>query len=127
MNGYLVKLNTTDVTGFLKAPSGYEVHRAKLWTDAGRNMSGNLRSTFLGIFPKITLDVRAGLSNDELQPLINILDNTQITVEWWDVVTQGYKSGTFYAGDFTYSMHRKNGQEFYDTFKVSLISFNKMS
>ena len=127
MDGYLIKINSTDITGYLKAPNGYTVNRAKLWKDAGRNMSGDLRSTFLGIYPKISLDFKAGLSATEIATLVALLDNSQFTVEWFDAVAQSYESGTYYAGDFEYSMHRKKGTVIYDSFKCNVIPFSKMT
>ena len=124
MTGYTLKINTTDITGYLKSPGGYTTQRAKLWKDAGRNMTGNLLSTFLGIFPKIKLNVRAGLSDSEISTLTTLLDNASFTVQWWDSKSQSYKTGTFYAGDFDIPLHTKG---FYDTFQVSLISFNKLT
>lgn len=122
MNGYLIKINNVDVTSYLKR---YNVSRPKLSTDSGRSLTGNLKFTHLGIFPKINLEFRP-MDESEVDTVVTILDSPTISVEWWDAVTRGYKTGDFYAGDFDYSMLLKD-RGIYDSFKVSLISINKMT
>lgn len=121
MNGYLVKLNTIDLTPYLKS---YNVSRPKLSTDSGRNMAGNLVFTHLGIFPKLTLEFRP-ITEAEADTIITLLDNPSVTVSWWDAVTRGYKEAAFYPSDFDYSILLKD-RGYYNTFKVSLVSINKM-
>lgn len=117
----LIKINTVDITKL----TDWEVERNKLWTDAGRNMAGDLRSTFVGIFPKVQLSF-GYLTAEEVSEIAGLLDNPSFTVEWWDVVTQSLKSGTYYASDFSIPIWSK-AREMYKPFKVSLVPFNKMS
>lgn len=122
MTGYLLKINTIDLTPYI---SEYKVERPKLVTDAGRNLKGDLRASFLGIYPKINLTFKA-LTESETSTVVGLLDNASFTVNWWDPGSQTYKSGTFYAGDFDSSLIIKN-RGIYAGFRVNLISFSKMT
>lgn len=121
MNGYLIKINSLDLTPYLKK---YSVARPKLFADAGRNMRGNLKNTFLGVFPKITLEFRP-INETEADTILTVLEGSIFTVEWYDAVTRGYKTGDFYPGDYDYSILLKD-RGIYDSFKVSLITYNAM-
>lgn len=105
--------------------SEWEVERNKLWTDAGRNMAGDLRSTFIGVFPKIILNFTY-MTADDLQAIVELLDQSSFTVEYFDVRTQTMKSGTFYASDYGTPIFDKT-RELFKPFKVSLVAFNKYS
>lgn len=118
---YLVRINSTDIPKI----KDYKVQRNKLWTDAGRNLAGDLRSTFIGIFPKIML-VLAPLTEAQMTSLITLLDAPSFTVSWWDAKTQTHKSGTFYAGDFEIGVLKKSTGMYEDT-KFNLIPFNKLT
>jgi hypothetical protein len=122
---YLVKINTVDLTSYLKAPSGFKVGRYKLWAEANRNMDGSLTANFIGIFPKLKL-VFKPLTETQLQDVQELLDNATFTVAWWDNVSSTYKAGIFYAGDWDAGMiHKELG--LYDSFEVSLISTTKLT
>lgn len=125
MTGYLVRINGSDLPNL----KSYAVQRTKLYSSAERNGQGNLKTTFLGIFPKIMLEF-APMNEADMSTLITLLDNDSFTVSWYDEKTNNYKSGTFYAGDFDYSLIKKTKgatPALYNEFSVNLISFNKMT
>lgn len=117
---YLIKINSTEIYNIKR----YSVSLPKLNTDAGRNMKGNLKTTFLGIFPKIQVEFKP-LSEAQVAEIGALLNNPSFTLQWWNPVTQTYKTGTFYSGDTDFSLLMKE-KGIYDSFKVSLISYNAM-
>lgn len=122
---FLVKIGDTDLTSYLRAPEGYKVQRAKLWSDAGRAMNGTLRATYIGLFPKILLNFR-NLSYTEMKTICGLLDDSSFTVTWWDAESQSTKSGTYYAGDFDVSIMNLSKSK-YEPFVVSLVPFSKLT
>ena len=52
-SGDLVKINGVRIPAIVN----YKVGRNKLWKDADRNMSGDVRATLIGIYPKIELNI----------------------------------------------------------------------
>jgi hypothetical protein len=117
----LIQINSTD----LPKLRGWKVGRNKLWTDAGRNMAGELRSTYLGLFPKIELEF-AHTTEAEMALIAGLLDNASFTVDYWDVTTQTVKSGTYYASDFSTPMFILS-KGLYGRFKVKLVPFSKQT
>lgn len=118
---YLIKINDTDLPK-LKA---FKVGRNKLWTDAGRTMSGKLRATFVGVFPKIFLEF-AHTTEAEMAILAGLLDTATFTVSWWDAATQTIKSAEYYASDYETPIFSVS-RGLYDAFSVNLIPFDKTS
>ena len=49
MIGTLLQINGQTVPNI----KSYKVGNNKLWADADRNMDGDVRATFIGVFPKI--------------------------------------------------------------------------
>lgn len=117
----LVKIGSTVLPQVRK----FTVGRNKLWADAGRNMKGEIKATFIGIFIKLEIEF-APLSQSQMSQLIGLLDDSYFTVKWWDEETDALKSGTFYAGDYNYAVLKKV-DGLYDGFKVSLIATKKLS
>ena len=122
---YLVKINTVNITPYLKAPDGFQVEPNKLYDDAGRNMNGDLRATFIGIFPKLYLTFRP-TTEAEMTTLLALLNLSSFSVEYYNQATATYKTATYYAGDFKYSYMGK-AISMYDSFNVNLIPFSKQS
>lgn len=116
---YEVKIGTTALT--LK---GFEVERNYLWTDADRNLSGELKATFIGTFPKLILEF-GHLTEAELKSLLGLLEPPPLTVEWWDSKSGSYKTGSYYAGDIKYPYWHKE-KEMYAPFTVNLIPFKRI-
>lgn len=117
---YLLKINGVSIPKIKK----FKVGRNKLWTDAGRNMAGELRSTFIGLFPKISLEF-AHMTLSEMQTLINLLDQPSFTAQWWDEGTGAIKSGLYYAGDYENSVFDV-AKGLYEPLSVNLIPYKKI-
>lgn len=120
---YLVKIGTTELDDYL-TKDGIEVERSKLWTDADRNLNGDLKATFIGVFPKIKLEFTY-LTEAQLKTVTGLLDASSFTVSWWNAKTTDYSSGTFYASDYSYPVFDKE-KERYQPFGVTLIAFAKL-
>ena len=88
-------------------------------------MAGELKASLIGIFPKIELEFRH-LTSSEMKSLLALLKPAVLSVSWWDAESESYKTGNFYAGDFSYSKLHKDLDR-YDKFTVSLIPYKKMS
>jgi len=121
---YLCKINGTDLTFYLKAPGGYKVSKLKLWSDADRNMAGDLKADYIGTYAKIFLEFRS-LTQSEMATVLALLELPSFTVAWYDAKTDAVKSGTFYAGDYTPALYHISNNR-YEPFNVNLIAFNKL-
>lgn len=53
MTDFLLKIDGEIVPNISK----YTISYNKLWADAERNMNGDIRATFIGIFPKVELEI----------------------------------------------------------------------
>lgn len=101
----------------------YKVSRAKLWKDSERNMSGEVRATLIGIFPKIQIEV-GYTTQQELSDLTAIFDKDFFTVTWYDVRIQGTASAKYYASDYDVELDSKSKGR-YKPFSVSLVPVSK--
>lgn len=101
----------------------YKVGRAKLWKDSERNMSGDVRATLIGIFPKIQLEI-GYTTQEEMSYLTELLDKEFFTVTWFDVRVQETVSAKYYASDYDVELDSKiKGR--YKPFSVSLVPVSK--
>jgi len=112
----LIKINNTA----LPKLKTYDTEYVKLYADAGRNMAGELISTFIGKFIKITLEF-AHTTGSEMSLLVGLLNNPTFSVEWFDIETQTMKTQDFYSGDFKPSLLKKSGNGLYDPMSVNII------
>lgn len=117
---YLIKIDSTDISSYLK---GYTVERNKLWTDADRNLAGDLKATFIGIFPKIKLEF-VHTTEAQLKTIMGLLDPASVTVSYWDSASESYNEASYYASDYGVPMFDKTKQ-LYEGFEVSLIPYKK--
>lgn len=101
----------------------FKVGRSKLWKDSERNMSGDMRATLIGIFPKIQLQI-GYTTQEEMSELTALLDKDFFTVEWFDVRTQETYSAQYYAGDYDVELDSKSKGR-YKPFSVSLVPLSK--
>jgi hypothetical protein len=101
----------------------YKVGRAKLWKDSERNMSGDVRATLIGIFPKIQLEI-GYTTEDEMSALTAILDKAFFEVTWFDVRTQGTTTAKYYASDYDTELDSKSKGR-YKPFSVNLVPVSK--
>jgi hypothetical protein len=116
---YEVKIGSTELE--LKS---FEVERNKLWSDADRNMAGELKATFIGVFPKLVLEF-GYLGESDMKSLLGLLEPASLSVSWWDSKLGDYRTGDFYTGDFKYPYWNKS-KKMYAPFTVNLIPFKKI-
>lgn len=92
----------------------------KLWaSDTGRNLSGKLTGTLIGIFPKITLTFRK-LTKTEMNTIAPILDSATQTLQYYDPTTNSTKTLTTYTGDWGYINKRISDKN--ESFDIAFIS-----
>ena len=118
-DGDLVQINGTTVPHIVN----YKIGRAKLWKNADRNMSGDVRASLVGIFPKITMKVGI-LTQEEMAELTALLDQDFFTVTWFDVRIQETVSTQYYASDYDVDLLSKS-RGLYQPFDVNLVPVSK--
>lgn len=101
----------------------YKIGRAKLWKDSERNMSGDVRATLIGIFPKIQLQI-GYTTQEEMSELTTLLDKDFFTVTWFDVRIQDTVSAKYYASDYDVELDNKSKGR-YKPFSVNLVPVSK--
>ena len=117
--GDLVKIDGVTIPHIVS----YKIGRAKLWKDSDRNMSGDVRATLIGIFPKIQMEI-GYTTQDEMSELTQILDKDFFTVEWFDVRIGATVSTKYYASDYEVELDSKTKGR-YKPFSVSLVPISK--
>ena len=100
----------------------------KIWADdSGRNLSGTMSGTLIGIFPKIIVNFRR-LTKSELETLTPILDAPRQTLQYYDPTKQQVVTMTTYTGDYEISNTKIiGGSKKNDNFDISFIAINKRS
>ena len=116
---HLVKINGVVVPHIVS----YKIGHSKLWKESERNMSGELRATMIGIFPKIQLKI-GYTTQTEMNGLVALFDKPFFTVEWFDVACQGMVSAQYYASDFDVELDSKTRGR-YKPFSVNLVPVSK--
>ena len=72
----------------------------KLWgDDTGRNLAGVMTGTFIGVFPKITLQFRK-LTKSEVELLVPILDAPMQTLTYYDPFKKQSTTIKTYTNDY---------------------------
>lgn len=117
--GDLVKIEDLTIPHLVS----YKIGRSKLWKDSDRNMSGDVRATLIGIFPKIQMEV-GYTTQEEMSELTQLLDRDFFTVTWFDVRTQETFSAKYYASDYDVELDNKSKGR-YKPFSVSLVPVSK--
>lgn len=117
--GDLVKINGTTLDNLVT----YKIGRAKLWKNADRNMSGDVRAVLIGIFPKITMKINY-TTQAEMSRLTQLLDQDFFTVTWFDVRIQDVVSTQYYASDYNVELDNKS-KGLYKPFEVNLVPVSK--
>lgn len=118
-SGDLIKIAGNKIS----AITNYKVGRNKLWKDADRNMSGDIRATLIGIFPKIELTI-GYTTQAEMSKLCQILDQDYFEVEYFDVRVNGSTKAIYYASDYDTEIFDKR-RGIYKPFSVSLVPVSK--
>lgn len=118
--GALIKINGETIPHIVS----YKIGRAKLWKDSERNMSGDVRATLIGIFPKIQLQI--GYTTEaEMQKLTELLDKDFFNVQWFDVRTKELTDNIrYYASDYDVELDNKSKGR-YKPFSVNLVPVSK--
>jgi len=119
---YLLKINGQDINKI----ASYKVERNKLWKDANRNMRGELKTTKIGVFPKILLKINP-TTEDEYSDLIALLDLDSFNVAWYDAGSKGIKTGVYYASDFGANIMSLHKGGMHEAFEVNLIPYTRLS
>ena len=92
----LITINGVSLT--TSQVNSYKLQYAKLWKDAGRDMSGNLAATLIGIYPNIDV-VTTVLSFDDAMAISGAINTDYFSVTYWDTETSSQKTATYYAAD----------------------------
>lgn len=120
ISGDLLKINGKTVAGL----KSYKITRTKLYSDAGRNLNGGLSATFIGVFPKLELEIGGVLTKERVAELCGLLDQGFFNVEYYDPKTETTRSGAYYASDYSVELlERQRG--LYKPFTVNLIPMEK--
>ena len=100
----------------------------KVWADdSGRNLSGSMTGTLIGVFPKIIVSFKR-LTKSELETLTPILDAPRQTLQYYDPTKQQVVTMTTYTGDYeVINKHIINNNGKNDNFEISFIAINKRS
>lgn len=120
-SGDLLTINSVRIPGLKE----YKISYNKLWTDAERNMNGDVRATLIGVFPKIELVFRDALNESEINQINNLLDQTYFSVTYYSPKTRGFVTASYYAGDYTLEMLGKP-KLLYKSFSVPLVPVSKI-
>lgn len=121
ISGDLLKINGKSVVGL----KNYKVTRAKLYSDAGRNLNGGLSATFIGVFPKLELEIGGVLTKERVAELCGLLDQGFFNVEYYDPKSGTTKRGAYYASDYSVELlERQRG--LYKPFTVNLIPMERI-
>ena len=107
----------------VEAKFGYN----KLWgEDSGRNLNGDMVATFIGKFPKITLQFRK-LTKSELEYIAPVLDSARQTVTYYDPSKHSNVTMTTYTGDWEITnKHIINNSRKNEGFSISFIAVKKV-
>lgn len=117
----LLKINGTTVPGIKSYKVGYN----HLWKDADRNMSGSVRASLIGIFPKIEVDTREVLSRAEIQAIYNALESQPyFTVQFWDPASDQVRTASYYTADWAVEIESKN-RGLYKGTKITLVPVDR--
>lgn len=121
-SGDLLRINNTKIVGLKEYKIGYD----KLWSNAERLMSGRISATLIGIFPKLQLVFRDGLTEDQVSQLINLLDQDYFNVTYFDPKTKVTITARYYAGDYDIELLDKS-RGLYKAFNVNLVPVDRRS
>ncbi len=100
----------------------------KVWADdSGRNLSGTMSGTLIGIFPKIVVNFKR-LTANELKEITPILDSPTQTLQYYDPTKQAVQTINTYTGDYEIiNKHIIDSNGKNDNFEVSFIAISKRS
>lgn len=120
---YSGNLLTIDGTTIANLKS-YKVTYAKLWSNAERNMAGDVRATLIGIFPKLELEIGGNLTENAVSTIAALLNKPYFSVTYFDPKSKTTKTASYYASDYSVDMLDKS-RGLYKPFTVSLVPVSK--
>ena len=119
IKGDLLQINGVKVPAIVS----YKIQRTKLWRDAERNMNGDVRASFVGLYPKLALSI--GYTDfDENATLCELLDTPYFNVTYFDNRSKTTHTAQYYAGDYDAELYSKNRGK-YKPFTVNLLPVSK--
>lgn len=116
----LLKIDGKDYTGQILIP--FQLERNKLWSSAGRVMSGKMSGTLIGIFPKMVVEFHPK-DAIELSQLMRRLDQAKQTIVYYDPRTRSMQSIDTYTAD--YQVITKDLKGNIDAIKATFIALEK--
>ena len=98
----------------------------KLWaSDSGRNLSGTMIASLVGVFPKLVLEFRK-LTKSELEVIIPILDRPFQNTTYYDPNKKANVTMRTYTGDYEVSNKSIiSGNTKNESFNCSFIAVSK--
>jgi len=120
INNDLLTINGEKVVGI----KTYRIASNLLWSDADRNMNGDVRATSLGAYPKIELEFRDGLTQAQIQKIYQQLPATFFTVTFWHSGKGQLVTAQYYRSDMSIELLDKN-RGLYKAFSVNLIPVSR--
>lgn len=98
----------------------------KLWaSDSGRNLSGTMVASLVGIFPKLILEFRK-LTKSELEIIIPVLDKPYQNTTYYDPYKKANVTMLTYTGDYEVSNKSIiSGNTKNESFSCSFIAVSK--
>lgn len=115
---YTAKIDDTDISAYIKSA---KVSYEQMFTDAGRNMAGVLKATYIATSPKITYEIKP-LTGAEMAIFAGLVNKSSFVLKWWDEETSTYKTGSFYRGEFEPKLIRKD-PNLYEAFSINIIAY----
>lgn len=103
----------------------YDVEYNKLFKDADRNMSGELRASLIGVFPKIIVQTNK-MTETQVSSLVAKLNKSFFSVTFRDPETKGNKTANYYSSDPVVSFEDR-ATERYGEVSFNLIPIAKRS
>jgi len=122
VSGNLITINNTALPGL----KGYEVQYNKLWKDADRNMNGDVRASLIGIFPKIKLEFRDALTENQVSTIIGLLDQPYFSVTYYSPKHKANRTAQYYAADYSVEILDRS-RSLFKSFNASLVPVSKLS
>lgn len=119
-SGNLLTINGTTISNL----KSYKVTYAKLWSNAERNMAGDVRATLIGVFPKLELEIGGNLTENAVSTISALLNQPYFNVTYFDPKTKATKTASYYASDFSLDMLDKS-RGLYKPFTVNLVPVSK--
>lgn len=78
----------------------WQIQYAKLWSDASRNMSGDIVANYIGIYPNVNVTITV-TELDRARQLLKAVNTSYFNVTFFDNHTNSMKTARFYAADTT--------------------------